>query len=80
MCCHCWENVCSIPVIRKHLRNYILLVTLSYGASDISRRFDKTAKLKFRDPEEPQYIKFGLSSGCSKIRIHVLGFDPGIFD
>ncbi|KIM36858.1 hypothetical protein M413DRAFT_281536 [Hebeloma cylindrosporum] len=28
-------------------------------APDIARRFDKTTKLRFRDPEEPQYIKFG---------------------
>ena len=28
-------------------------------APDIARRFDKTTKLRFRDPEEPQFIKFG---------------------
>jgi hypothetical protein len=28
-------------------------------AFDIAERFDKTTKLRFRDPEEPQYIKFG---------------------
>jgi hypothetical protein len=28
-------------------------------APDIARRFDKTTKLRFRDAEEPQFIKFG---------------------
>ena len=28
-------------------------------ALDIAKRFDKTTKLRFRDSEEPQYIKFG---------------------
>ena len=28
-------------------------------AFDIAQRFDKTTKLRFRDPEEAQYIKFG---------------------
>ena len=28
-------------------------------APDIALRFDKTTKLRFRDPAEPQYIKFG---------------------
>jgi hypothetical protein len=27
-------------------------------APDIILRFDKTTELRFRDPEEPQYIKF----------------------
>jgi len=59
-------------------------------ALDIARRFDKTTKLRFRDPQEPQYIKFGSLkdrdprvgirsgqirlNGCVPIDVHLFAF------
>ncbi|KAF8181789.1 hypothetical protein BJ912DRAFT_1061935 [Pholiota molesta] len=83
--CHFHGSVFVNIHARLFLGGYLADSSFADDVEHIVRCFDKTTKLRFRDAEEPQYIKFGgtrdndVSYGIRFGQLKLLGSDVATF-